>query len=234
MRALRRGVAFAGSGLGGLLLLLALGFALLQTTPGKSWLATALGRWLSDRAERVAIGPVGGLVPFDMTIDSVTLSDAQGPRIVARGVAIAIAPADLLAGRLRVRRLALGALRIDHRGQRRGGDGGDLSPLLHPRLAVTLERLQIDRIELAPALLGEAVVLTLSGSARIDSGAAAADLDLHRIDGGTGVARLHLAFGGNPPQLTGLRRFALDFEEIVIFGPGNPTSREGRMGENRL
>ncbi|HEX6841484.1 MAG TPA: translocation/assembly module TamB domain-containing protein, partial [Stellaceae bacterium] len=59
----------------------------------------------------------------------------------------------------------------------------------------------VDRLELGPALLGEPVALTLAASGRLGGGSAAADLDIHRIDGAAGEARLHLALSGEPLNL---------------------------------
>ncbi len=98
MSALRRALKLAGGAVLGLLLALALAFGLLQTGPGKAWLAQRVGGWLSSPAERVTITGIGGLVPFDMRVAKIELADAQGPRVAVADAVLAIAPADLLAG----------------------------------------------------------------------------------------------------------------------------------------
>ena len=61
--------------------------------------------------------------------------------------------------------------------------------------------MRVERIALGPALLGEPVALTLAASGTLGGGKAAADIDLHRIDGATGEARFHLALAGAPLRL---------------------------------
>jgi translocation and assembly module TamB len=200
MRTLRKALAGIGIGLLGLMLVVALVFGLAQTRPGKAALASLIERWLSDPAERVSIDHIGGFVPFDMTVDAITVADSQGPRIVLSDTALAVAPADLLVGRLTLVRIAARALRIE-RGPQSASGGSDLAALLHPPLAVTIERLQLDRIELGRDLLGEPATLTLAAHGSIGGGTATADLDLHRTDGTVGEARLHFAFGGTPARL---------------------------------
>jgi len=201
MGGLRRVLKVAGGAVLGLLLALALAFGLLQTAPGKAWLAQIFGGRLSSPAERVTITGIGGLVPFDMRIGKVELADAQGPRVVVADAVLAIAPVDLLAFRLRLRDIGARAIRVERPAQGSGGGSMDPAALLHPPLAVVVERLRVDRLELGPALLGEKVVLTLAAGGTLGGGNAAADLDLHRIDGATGQASFHFALSGEPLRL---------------------------------
>jgi translocation and assembly module TamB len=198
---LRRALKIAGGGVAALLLALALACGLLQTGPGKAWLAQRAGFWLSRPAEQVSITGIHGLVPFDMRIAKIELADAQGPRVTVADAVLAIAPADLLAGRLRVRDIGARAIRIERPSSGSGGGTTNPAALLHPPLAVVLERLRVDRLELGSALLGEEVALTLAASGTLGGGTAAADLDLHRVDGATGQASFHLALSGEPLRL---------------------------------
>src|SRR5258708_19101150 len=201
MSALRRALKLAGGAVLGLVLALALAFGLLQTGPGKAWLAQRVAGWLSSPAERVTVTGIAGLVPFDMRIDKIELADAHGPRVLVTDAVLAIAPADLLAGRLRLRDIGAREIRVERPSQ--GSSGGSMDPaaLLHPPVAVVVERLRVDRLELGPALLGEKVALVLAASGTLGGGTAAADLDLHRIDGATGQASFHLALAGEPLRL---------------------------------
>ncbi|HWG79193.1 MAG TPA: translocation/assembly module TamB domain-containing protein [Stellaceae bacterium] len=200
MSALRRALKIAGGALAGLLLAVALAFGLLQTGPGKAWLAQRLAAALSGPGGRATVTGIAGLVPFDMRVAKIELADAQGPRLIIEDAVLSVAPADLLAGRLTVRELGARLIRVDHV-SRSSSSTIDPATLLHPPVAVALERLHVDRLELGPALLGEPVALTLTASGRLGGGSAAADIDLHRIDGATGEARLHLALAGEPPTL---------------------------------
>src|SRR5690349_10201313 len=106
MRLVRTALKFAGGGLLAVLLLLALAFALLQTGPGKRWLAGTLSTAMSSDGERAVITDIGGLVPFNMTIARIEMLDDQGPRALVENAALVIAPADLLKGTLTINRLA--------------------------------------------------------------------------------------------------------------------------------
>ena len=180
-----------------LLIVLALGFGLAQTPPAKAWLAEALGRALSDSQERVTVTHLTGLVPFNIAIDTIEIADAQGPRIVVDRAALVLAPGDLLAGRLRVTRLSAEVVDI----ARPGHGSTDLTALLHPRLAASIEHASIEVLSLGPDIVGEPVQATVAGSLRLDSGRAAADLDIRRIDGTPGQASLHVALSGAPLRL---------------------------------
>lgn len=199
MRLVRTALKFAGGGLLAVLLLLALAFALLQTGPGKRWLAGTLSTAMSSDGERAVITDIGGLVPFNMTIARIEMLDDQGPRALVENAALVIAPADLLKGTLTINRLAAQRVRLER--PSRSGGSTNLESLLHPPLAVRLDELRVDRLELGPAMVGQPVSLALSASAALLANRATADLDLHRIDGTPGEVRLHAALAGTPPQL---------------------------------
>ncbi|HKW55070.1 MAG TPA: hypothetical protein VJO12_15360, partial [Stellaceae bacterium] len=202
MSALRRALKIAGATVAGLLLVLALAFGLLQTGPGKAWLAQRLAAALSGPGGQATVTGIRGLVPFDMRISRIELADAQGPRLTIDDAVLSVAPADLIVGRLTVRELGARLIRVDHPSEA-SSSGGTVNPatLLHPPVTVALERLHVDRLELGPALLGEPVALTLAAGGRLGGGGASADLDIHRIDGATGEARLHVALSGDPLNL---------------------------------
>src|SRR6185437_12210317 len=201
MTLLRKALKIAGGIVAALLLVLAAGFGLLQTGPGKAWLAQRLAVALSGPSGSATITGIEGVVPFDMPVAKIELADAQGPRLTIEDAVLSVAPADLLARRLHIRELGARLIRVDHASQASSSSTIDPATLLHPPLAVTLERLHVDRLELGPALLGEPVALTLAASGRMGGGSAAADLDIHRIDGASGAARLHLALSGEPLRL---------------------------------
>src|SRR5215472_15383661 len=187
MRLVRTALRVAGGGLVTVLLLLALAFAVLQTGPGKNWLARALANAMASAGERVAITDISGVVPFDITIARIEIMDDQGPRALLEGAALVIAPGDLLRGTLTIQRLTAQRVRLE-RPSRSSSGSTDVESLLHPPLALRLDELRIDR-------------LALAASAALLANRATADLDLHRIDGTPGEVRLHAALAGTPPQL---------------------------------
>ena len=199
MRAVRRALKLAGGSLLGVLLLLALAFALLQTGPGKSWLARSLSKAMSSDGERVAITDIAGLVPFDMRIARIEMTDDRGPRVGVEQATLVVAPADLLKGTLAIHRLAAESVRLDHSSS--AGGSTNLDTLLHPPLSIRLDELRIDRLELGTALLGEPMSLALTASGALLPDRASAELELRRIDGTPGELRLHAALDGTPRQL---------------------------------
>ncbi|HEV2551961.1 MAG TPA: translocation/assembly module TamB domain-containing protein [Stellaceae bacterium] len=199
MSFVRTALKVAGGGLRAVLLLLALAFSGLQTGSGKSWLAGALSQAMSSNGERAVITDIGGVVPFNMTIARIEMLDDQGPRALVENGALVIAPGDLLKGTLTINRLAAERVRLERPSQ--GGGSTNLESLLHPPLALRLDELRVDRLELGPAMVGQPVSLALAASASLLANRATADLDLHRIDGIPGEVRLHAALAGTPPQL---------------------------------
>jgi translocation and assembly module TamB len=180
-------------------LALALGFALLQTPPGRAGLAAVLARALADPGERITVTGLKGFVPFDMTVERVEIDDSAGPRLVVSDAALAIAPGDLLRGRLTVRRFSARAIEV----ARPSATPSHFNPaaLLYLPVPLRLEALHIDRLALGAAITGEPVALSVTASGALSQGRATADLELHRIDATPGQAVIHLALSGTPPQL---------------------------------
>ncbi|HUH86388.1 MAG TPA: translocation/assembly module TamB domain-containing protein, partial [Stellaceae bacterium] len=180
-----------------LLLAAAVVLGLVQTPLGKRGLAAAIGWALTDKDERVVVTGITGFVPFDVAIAQVETIDAAGPRVVLGRVRFALAPRELLRGSIRLTRLDIATVAV----ARRGSGGGNLAELRNLPLSLRIDQATIDTLTLGRDLLGERVVAALSGSLALGRGAAAADLDLHRIDGTPGDVRLHAALGGTPPRL---------------------------------
>jgi translocation and assembly module TamB len=74
----------------------------------------------------------------------------------------------------------------------------------HLPVAVVLDRLSIGRLALAPPVLGEGLVATLEGNAKLSGETAHVALDLHRTDGSAGNILLAMELAGAMPVL-GLR-----------------------------
>ncbi|HYZ41915.1 MAG TPA: hypothetical protein VE687_15025, partial [Stellaceae bacterium] len=71
----------------------------------------------------------------------------------------------------------------------------------HVPIGVVLDRLSIDRLALAPPVLGESVVATVEGNARLADETAQLALDLHRTDDFAGNIALALELAGATPVL---------------------------------
>lgn len=177
------------------------GFGLLQTRPGKDWLAGVIARAMSSPGFAVSIGGLHGLVPFRVKVDQMAIADAQGTYLTLRDTGFTVAPGDLLAGRVHLRSLSIAEL------DKSRPSSTPSPPLIDylrvPRLpfAVVLDRLTIARLVLGPTVLGEQIVAKVEGNAALEGGTARVALDLNRIDGHSGNIALRAALSGTSPVL---------------------------------
>jgi len=89
-----------------LLLLIAVLFSALQTTPGKSVVASALSHILSrSQGVEVHIGQISGWIPGDIRIAQIEISDGKGEWLSARDLHCRWVLRELFTGRVRLREL---------------------------------------------------------------------------------------------------------------------------------
>jgi translocation and assembly module TamB len=196
------------------------GFGLLQTRAGKAFVAAAIARAASSPNSVWAIEGLGGFVPFDMSIRSITLSDPDGVWLTIKDVRLDLDPAALLRGELGLRLVSAAQV------YKARSAAGPVQPLVeyfrvpHLPIALVVARLEIDQLVLGPAILGARIVATVAGDLAVQGGTARAHLDIHRIDGSAGEIGLQLTLSGAKPRL-GLRFDATDptgFVDDRIFG----------------
>jgi translocation and assembly module TamB len=189
-------------------------FGLLQTRPGKDFLAAQISRLASNARFTWEINGLGGTVPFDMTAQRLTVTDNEGTWLTLRDVGLNIDPAGLLSKKLHIRLLRVGAW---DQARPPSGPSPSLAELLqtpHLPFNLAVDRLVIERLLLAPPVLGTSVIATLAGGVAFEKGAAHAELDIHRIDGLPGNIRLVLTLAGETPKLS-LQLHASDPTGIV-------------------
>ena len=109
MRAAARWIAIAVA-IPFALALAALGF--LQTRIGQDLLAGAIARAASSPGFSLAIEGLRGTVPSRMTAARIEISDGKGIWLSLRDVALNLAPAELLSGRLHIRSLDIAELEM--------------------------------------------------------------------------------------------------------------------------
>ena len=78
MRIVGRILRWVGVALGVLACVVCAAFGVLQTQPGKAWLARQIAQAISDPDFTVAIDRVTGMVPFDMHVDRIDIGDRDG------------------------------------------------------------------------------------------------------------------------------------------------------------
>ena len=143
-------------------------------------------------------------MPLRFSVERIVVADHLGAWVSLRDVAVEVRAAALLAGRVEIRALTIGAVdlaRLPAAG-RSATSPNDLLRLPLLPVAVALDRLSIGRIGLAPPVLGEPVAATLAGHAAIAKGNGEAAIDLSRIDGHAGNLALTIRLAGAEPRLT--------------------------------
>jgi translocation and assembly module TamB len=192
-----------GIALAAVLLLLVAVFGLLQTQLGKGWLEREIARAASSPDFTVAIGGLGGFVPFRMTIDRIEIGDRDGTYLTLHDTFFDISGAGLLARRAHIRSLTIAEIDMA-----RSSTAPSTTPFTdylkvpHLPVSVVLDRLSIGRLALAPPVLGESLVATLEGSAELLGATAHVALDLHRTDGAAGNILLAMEIAGAKPVLS--------------------------------
>ncbi len=177
-------------------------FGSLQTRIGQDWLAAAVARAASSSGFSLTIEGLRGTVPLRMTATRIEVADDKGMWLSLRNVALDLAPAELLSGKVHVRSLDIADVDIQRSSSPRSSEPLSRSLRVpHLPVAVMFDQLTITRLTLMPAVLGEKVVATIKGSAAVESGTARADLDLHRTDGFPGNIAVQMALTGSNPVL---------------------------------
>ncbi|HEX3521170.1 MAG TPA: hypothetical protein VHT52_03690, partial [Stellaceae bacterium] len=202
MRALGRILRWLGAALGVVIVLLAAAFGLLQTRTGQDWLARTVERTISAPDFTVAIGRLSGTVPFQLRVDRIEIGDRDGTYLTVHDFRLDTSAAALLARRLHIRSLSFAE--IDMARQSTAPSTTPLTEYLkvpHVPIGVVLDRLSIERLALAPPILGESLVATVEGSAELADGRAHIALDLHRMDDVAGNVVLAMDLAGTTPVL---------------------------------
>ena len=119
-------------------------FGLLQTRTAQDWLAAAAARAVSGPGFSLTIEGLRGTVPLRMTATRIEVGDSKGIRLSLRNVALDLAPAELLGGKVRIRSLDIAD--VDMQRSSSPGSSKPLSESLrvpHLPVAVVLDRLAI-------------------------------------------------------------------------------------------
>jgi translocation and assembly module TamB len=202
MKIAARILRWLGVALGLLIAVLLGGLGLLQTQAGQAWLARTIERTISTPDFTVAIAGLQGTAPFNFKVDRIQIGDRDGTYLTVHNFALDISAADLLAKRLRIRSLSFGEIDMA-----RSSTAPSTTPwteyLQIPRvpIGVVLDRLSIDRLALAPPVLGESLVAKVEGNARLTGDTAHLAFDLHRVDDVAGNIVLAMDLAGARPVL---------------------------------
>src|SRR5438128_3605960 len=202
MRAVARLFRWLGIALGLLIVVLLAAFGLLQTQPGKSWLERTIVQSMSSPDFAVTMQGLDGFVPFGLKVERIDIADRDGTYLTLHDFGLDISAAALLAGRLHIRSLRFAAMDMA-----RSSTAPSTTPFTEylkvPRLPVgiVLDRLSVGRLVLAPPVVGDSLVATVEGSARLAGETAEVALDIHRTDDSAGNIVLAMELAGEPPVL---------------------------------
>ncbi|HUN46944.1 MAG TPA: hypothetical protein VMU85_10505, partial [Stellaceae bacterium] len=204
-RVLRLALFILGGTVAALLLAVAGLYGLAQTTAGKSWLATEIGRQLSEPGQTVTVAGLDGSPPFDLALAEIRVADRDGVWLRIRDVRVTIDGGALLHREVAMPLLRAGEVEVARLPAATESKPSSSEPLRlqtpHLPFRVSLDRLAIDRLTLAEPVLGQPVALALVGDARINADASTAHLSLRRIDQGAGSLSLALVLAGAPARL---------------------------------
>ena len=154
---MRRAVIIALSVLGVLVVLLGALFGVLQTGFARDRLTLLIADMTAGTATQVQLDAIEGLLPFDVQLAGIRLSDRDGTWLTADRVAVSWSPLALLAGRLQVDELTAGTIALARTpsAEERPEPEPAAGPLL-PELPIDIDLrdLSVDKLVLAEPILG--------------------------------------------------------------------------------
>ena len=186
------------------LLIVALLFGLLQTQTGKRLLASRVSSTLSaDPDIRVELTGLSGLIPFDIHLGSLVVRDKDGSLIEANGLTVDWLPLQLLKGKIHIRGIRIDRLRLERfpASEKKAEKGNFEFPDITTALPKFLiERLEANRIETGPSILGEQASFSIEGTMDAFDPAKGLQASFHirRIDGPSGRISLEWTIRDNP------------------------------------
>jgi len=205
---------------------------------GGSWLE----RQLESRIPGLHIEGLEGVFRAAPIARRITLSDAQGVWLSLEQAKLNIGLTALLRGEVRLAELEAVRMQVlrlpesqpDTAQPSQQPSQGGLPQLPQLPVDISIDHLGVQRLELEPAVAGQAAAFSLSGQAALRSGSLQAKLDLQRLDADgraqadialnpaagqlSAQLSLHEAAGGLVPVLLGLGEYPLSLE-LRLAGP---------------
>lgn len=208
----------------------------------RDYLTAFLEDTLSDVGRQVTVTGFAGALSTQATIEQLTIADDAGVWITLNGVVLDWSRSALLSGQVEVTELSAQEIIVLRAPVGTDADvpSPEASGFSLPELpvSVNIDRLAAERIELGPAVLGEAVTGTLEASLQLAGGEGQAVLDLIRTDAGAdGEIRLDASYANATRQL-GLSLVAEEGAGGLVVGlldiPGDPSARLEVTGQGPI
>ncbi|MEA2039543.1 MAG: translocation/assembly module TamB domain-containing protein [Thermodesulfobacteriota bacterium] len=185
--------------LSGLILSLGLIWAGLQTRWAKNYLMNLVSSVTANTDDyRVTLRGLDGLLPFTITVDQVTISDAKGPWLEGEKFDFSMKAWDLLAGSVQVEWLRMKWLLLsrlpepakpDSKKEKPPAKSGNLS-LPH----IMVQEIQLKRIELGKAVAGKSMAFSLQSEVKTAGSRVNAEASLTDLNHGDDAFHLIVAY----------------------------------------
>lgn len=169
-------------------------FGAAQSRIAKDWLAQQISAAASDETTTLSISRIDGLLPVELTIDAVSVADAEGTWLTAEAIELRWSPAQLLGGTLHVDFIGAKKVAVARAPAGADGDDGTAEPAaLESPVAVVIDRMDFPHIALAEPVAGVAAIFGAGGALGldIDRGVVTAALAAERKDGVAGSLTLN-------------------------------------------
>lgn len=156
--------------LGGIVLLLGLLVIGINTDPGRRFVAEQLNKFELASGLNFRVGRIEGSLYGAMVLRDVEVRDAKGVFATSREIAVDWRPFKFVRNHVDVRSLTSPEVRILRLPELK--PSGDPNAPLLPDIDIDVGRLEIARIDIAPAVTGQRHLARLSGNAHIADGRA--------------------------------------------------------------
>ncbi|MEO6255781.1 MAG: translocation/assembly module TamB, partial [Sphingomicrobium sp.] len=219
-----------------LLILLAGGLVLLDTAPGHRFIVDRLARIETASGLNIRIGRIEGSVFGKSRLKNVAVSDNRGVFLTSPEIQLDWAPGAWLYNSLHIDRLSARQVRLTRLPKLK--PTGRTGPIL-PGFDIHIGELAIDRLELGPAITGQARSGRVRGKADVRAGRAMVELGV-AVDGGDRIAlnldaepdrdrfdidlRAKSPANGLLPSLVGTKRSI----DLIVSGDGRWSRWRGR------
>ncbi|QGX99359.1 DUF490 domain-containing protein [Roseovarius faecimaris] len=153
----------------------------------KTYLENLLQDALSGDDHQVRVTGFRGALSSEATLDTLTIADKDGIWLTMRGATLIWSRSALLGGYLDVTELSAAAIevtRLPESEARITTEDTQATRFALPDLpvAVDIKKIAVEKVTLAPDVMGEAATLALLGSMSLNEGDGRAALDIRRLD----------------------------------------------------
>jgi translocation and assembly module TamB len=218
---------------GAIIVLACLVFFMAQTHWGKRQIASLVASGLSKPGTSVFIGKLEGLIPFEVKLDRLSVSDGEGQWLIIEGFHLHWLLSSLFHGRLHVVELSADAVRLDRlpsRSPEKRERRIEIPAWPAKLISLEVERLAVDRVVTGKMVLGEPGVFHIEGYQVVHSDPAvglSSFLKIQRMDKPNTQALIEASLGGEIPFLS--LRFELEEGEGGVLASALGLSGKGPL-----